>query len=156
MSCPPHLDRDQVSNLSDEHNPKLHFRGTRPEGRFNENLVRYILIIGSKLDIMKKSLTTPESIHIELIFRKKIVSQAEGLCQNKQLENAPNRQKTAKIGTLSLISRLTGAPIVKILMFVTTTSYQKRFHKEISKLAQIFSKNLEIHGLCTIRSIMVR
>ena len=72
MSCNQDLDTDQVSSLSDKYNPKRHFIRARPEGRFYENLVCIVLIIGSELDIMKKSLTTRESTYIELIFHKKI------------------------------------------------------------------------------------
>ena len=45
-----------------------------PEGRFYENLVWIVLIIGSELDIIKKYLTTRKSIYIELIIPKKLVS----------------------------------------------------------------------------------
>ena len=45
---------------------------TRPESSFYENLVCIVLIIGSELDIMKKSLTARESTYIKLIFHKKI------------------------------------------------------------------------------------
>ena len=45
----------------------------RPEGRFYENQVCIVLIIGLEIDVMKKSLTTRESIYIELFFVKKII-----------------------------------------------------------------------------------
>ena len=66
---------NQVSSLSDEYlQLKTHFIRARPEGRFYKNLVCIVLIIGSELDIIKKSLTTHESIYMKLIFRIKYVS----------------------------------------------------------------------------------
>ena len=64
-----YLDTDQVSSLSNEYNRKRHFIRARLEGRFYENLVCMVLIIGTEFDIMKKSFTTRESIYIELIYR---------------------------------------------------------------------------------------
>ena len=47
--------------------------GAKPEGKFYKNVVCIVLlIIGSGLDIMKKSLTTRQSTYIELIFHKEI------------------------------------------------------------------------------------
>ena len=74
MSWHQYLDTDQVSSLSDEYTRELHFIRARPEGRFYKNLVCIVFIIGSELDIMKKSFTTRESTYIELIFHKKSVS----------------------------------------------------------------------------------
>ena len=69
----------------------------RPKGRFHENLVCIVLIIGSELDVMKKSLTTRESTYIELIFRKKrSASQAKGLCQKRQSEKCPESSKNGQ------------------------------------------------------------
>ena len=45
--------------------------------------------------------------------------------------------KSTKIGNLSLVSGVTRAPFIKILMFIT---------KKYKKLAEIFSNNLENHG----------
>ena len=45
---------------------------TQTEGRFYENLVFIVLIVGSELDMIKKSITTRESTFIELIVYKKI------------------------------------------------------------------------------------
>ena len=43
-------------------------------GQIKENLAYIVLIIGSELDIMKKSFTTCESTYIEIIFQKKIIN----------------------------------------------------------------------------------
>ena len=68
----PNLHGEQVLSLSDKYSPKWHFIRDRAKGRFYQSLVRIVLIIGSELDIMKKSLTTRESTYIELIFHEKI------------------------------------------------------------------------------------
>ena len=54
------------------YNWKQHFLRTRPEDRFYETIVCIVMIIGSELDIVKKSHTTRESTYIEQIFRKDI------------------------------------------------------------------------------------
>ena len=71
ISCHQYVDTDKVSSLSDKYNRKRHFIRARPEGIFYENLVCIVLIIGSELDIMKRSLTTRESTYIELVFHTK-------------------------------------------------------------------------------------
>ena len=72
MSHHQHLDTYQDSSLSDEYNRKRHFIRARADGRFYENLVCTVLIIGSEFDIMKKSFITRESIYVQPSFRKKI------------------------------------------------------------------------------------
>ena len=64
-----------------------------PEGIFYENLVCIVLIIGLRLDIMKKSLTTRESTYMELIFCPML----KACTRTEQLQNAQNSQKRTKI-----------------------------------------------------------
>ena len=56
----------------------------------------------------------------------------------------------AKIGTLSLVSRVPRAPIIKILMFITKTrqdlTTKKDFMRKYQKLAELFAKTLENRG----------
>ena len=78
------------------------------------------------------------------------MSQATACAKTDSMKNAQNRQKTAKIGTSSLFSRVTRSPITKFLMFITSTrshlANKNDFTKKYQKLAEIFSKNLENHG----------
>ena len=67
--------------------------------------------------------------------------------------NAKIRQKVAKIGTLSVISRITRASIIKLLMFMyLNTKWYLVSNKDIMdkyrKLVEIFSKSLVNHRLC--------
>ena len=50
------------------------------------------------------------------MFVKNDCSRSKACAKTDSLKNAKNRQKIAKIGTLSLISRLTRALISKLLM----------------------------------------
>ena len=107
--------------LSDEYNRKRHFIRARSEARFYENF--------------KKSLTTRES-NIGLISCKKNQCPAKGLCQNKQLEKCPKSLKIAKILTLRLVSRVTRARIIKILMFITIRKVSWNNIKNLQRYSQ--------------------
>ena len=61
----------------------------------------------------------------------------------KIVKKGPNRDFEPRF-------RVTRAPVIKILMSITTTRYdlttKTDFMKKHQKLAEIFSKNLENHG----------
>ena len=46
---------------------------------------------------------------------------SKACAKTDSLKNAKNHQKIAKIGTLSVVSRVNRAPIIKLLMFITRT-----------------------------------
>ena len=59
---------------------------------------------------------------MELIFRKENqCPRLKASAKRNSSKNAQNCQKTAKIGTLSLVSKVTRAPLIKNLMYITTT-----------------------------------
>ena len=68
----------------------------RSGGRFYKNLVCIVLIIGAELDIMRKSFTTRKNTYMELIFHKKSVYYAKGLCLHRQLEKCPKSSKNGQ------------------------------------------------------------
>ena len=108
-------------------------------------------MLAQNLISRKNSLTAHGSTYIELIVRNKNECPRLKTCTetDNRSKKCPKLSKTAKIGTLSLVSRVTRAPIIEPLMFVTKNSvgsyYQTRFHEEISKSRQDILKNLESH-----------
>ena len=73
------------------------------EKRFYKYLGSYALIISSGLTVMKACLSTFEIKHIELYFAENINVRVKSLTLNELLKSAKNRQRTAKIWTLSLV-----------------------------------------------------
>ena len=115
-----YLDTDQVSSLSNEYNRKRHFIRARPEGRFYENLVCIIFIIGSELDIMKNLL-----LHIKVYTLYPMLKACAKINSSK---NAQNRQKRPKLELLCLVSRVARAPTIEML-FITSTRYSQKTSK---------------------------
>ena len=98
----------------------------------------------------QKSFIARKSIQIRLIFSKKSISQVKGLCQNRQLEKCQRSLKMAKIGTLSLVSRLTRGITSKLLMFPVRTCYHEDFIKNIDNSLKYALKNPKITNFCVL------
>ncbi len=54
------------------------------------------MIIRAELKVMRKALTAPESIYIELIFHQKSVIQAQ-VCNKKTAKNSKAYKETSEI-----------------------------------------------------------
>ena len=95
----------------------------------------------------KKYLTTRAITYNELIYIKNQCPRLKACAKTDSSKNAQNRQKTAKIGTLSVVPRVTRAPKIKILMFITRTrldlATKKDFTKKYHKFAEIYSKIMD-------------
>ena len=101
---------------------------------------------------MKKSLTTHKGTYIELMFHIRISVLVSRLVANQTAQkSAQNRQKMTKIGTLSLVSRVTRALIIKLdYLIKNLISYQELDKILLSK--QISWKNIEHSLTCPLKT----
>ena len=107
MSCHQHLDTDQVVSLSDKY-----------QWADFTTIWSALYWLSSQSLILWKNLTTLKSTLIEQFFHKKISVLGYRLVAK---QTAWKMSKTAKIETLSLVFRVTRAPIITLLMFITRT-----------------------------------